>query len=159
MSAEAALRLTPASIAHAAVMVRLHALCFDDAWSLQAMSDVLNSPGAFAAIATVDEGPVGFVLARIVGDEAEVLTLCVIPDWRRRGVAAQLLAEAMRRARAAGAARIFLEVAETNEAARALYAGRGFAAVGRRPDYYRLPNRVPVAALTLRRDLKGVTDV
>jgi RimJ/RimL family protein N-acetyltransferase len=46
-----------------------------------------------------------------------------------------------------------LEVAETNEVARRLYAAAGFRAVGRRPDYYQRANSVPVAALTMAREM------
>jgi ribosomal-protein-alanine N-acetyltransferase len=148
-------RLVNVTPAHLPVLVRLHAQCFEDPWSLQSMADILASPGAFASIAAVGDDPVGLALARIVADESELLTLCVLPQSRRHGVGAKLLDDVLQRARDAGALRIFLEVAENNEAARALYGRVGFSAVGRRPDYYCLPNRVPVAALTLRRELTG----
>ena len=145
-------RLEPAALAHTAVLAALHGQCFEDAWSARAMAEVLGSAGAFASLAFVGaEGhPVGFALARVTGDEAELLSLGVLPRWRRRGIARVLLDDIKRRARHVGARRIFLEVAESNEAARGLYGAGGFVAVGRRPDYYRAPNAVPVAALTLR---------
>ncbi len=134
------------------VLSALHARCFEDAWSPQAMGEVLQLAGAFSVVA-VAEAPVGFALARLAADEAELLTLCVLPNYRRRGIAARLLAACMEGARARGAKAIFLEVDETNDAAHALYTMRGFVGVGRRPDYYRLPNRVPSAALILRASL------
>jgi ribosomal-protein-alanine N-acetyltransferase len=146
-------RLETATLAHLAVLARLHVQCFADPWSSQSMAEVLSSPGAYAGIALAGDSPVGMALARVVADEAELLTLCVLPPSRRHGFGALLLDDVMRRAQAAGALRIFLEVAEDNDPARALYGRLGFVAVGRRPDYYCLPNRVPVAALTLRRDL------
>jgi ribosomal-protein-alanine N-acetyltransferase len=149
------LRIEKATVAHLAVLARVHAQCFDDPWSPQSMADVLTSPGAFAGIAVMGDDPVGMALARVVVDEAELLTFCVLPAVRRQGAGAGLLDDVMQRAGAAGARRIFLEVAEDNEPARALYGRLGFVAVGRRPDYYCLPNRVPVAALTLRLDLSG----
>ena len=158
-------RLAPAGPAHAAVMAALHAQCFDDAWSVRAVADVLASPGAFAYLALVPaegdpaadgaEVPVGFALARRTGDDAELLTLCVLREHRRRRIGAALLEAVTHRARQFGAHSLFLEVAETNQAAQILYAAHGFVAGRRRPDYYRGPNRVPVAALELRRDLAG----
>jgi [ribosomal protein S18]-alanine N-acetyltransferase len=153
-----AVRLTAANGAHAAVLAALHGRCFEDAWSIQAMAEVLGSPGAFAylALGAADgnpDQPVGFALARRTGDDAELLSLCVLPEGQRRGIGGALLDEVMRRARQVGARRLFLEVAENNEAAQALYAARGFVAGRRRPDYYRGPNRVPIAALELYCDL------
>jgi ribosomal-protein-alanine N-acetyltransferase len=151
-------RLTTAGAVHAAVLAGLHGRCFEDAWSTQAMGEVLGSPGSFAFIALrpeteSEDQPVGFALARRTGDDAELLTLCVLPEERRRGIGAALLDEVIGHARRLGARRLFLEVAETNGAAQALYAARGFVAGRRRPDYYRGPNRVPTAALELARDL------
>ncbi len=151
-------QLASAGVAHAAVLAALHGRCFEDTWSTQAIGEVLGSPGAFAylAVAAEEESrgrPLGFALARRTGDDAELLTLCVLPEERRRGVGAALLDEVMERARASGARRLFLEVAETNGPAQALYAARGFVAGRRRPDYYRGPNRVPTAALELCCDL------
>lgn len=152
-----ALRIEAAGLAHTAVLVALYARCFDDPWSTGSMAAVLASPGALALVALRDEGgaeiPVGFALARHAGDEMEIISLGVVPECRRRGVAGCLMGEVLALARSRGSTRVVLEVAETNEAARALYAGYGFHAVGRRPDYYQRANSVPVAALTMALDL------
>lgn len=153
--------ISPADVAHAAVMAALHGRCFDDAWSVHAMTEILASPGTFAYLALAsaageEAAPGGFALARRIGDDAELLTLCVLSEHRRQTVGSALLQTVMRHARQFGARSLFLEVAETNEAAQALYAAHGFVAGRRRPDYYRAPNRVPVAALELRCDLASV---
>jgi [ribosomal protein S18]-alanine N-acetyltransferase len=150
-------RLSSVGIAHARLLAALHAQCFEETWSSGVITELLSVHGTFAVL-VVDDGPngevaAGFTLARLVGDDAELLTLCVLPGFRRRGAAAALLDAAMRRARERAARRLFLEVAETNDPARALYASRGFVAGRRRPDYYRAANRVPVAALELCCDL------
>jgi ribosomal-protein-alanine N-acetyltransferase len=125
----AALRIEPAGLAHARVLTALHAACFDDAWSVGAMADVLASPGAFACLALPDSveepAPLGFALARIAADEAELLSLGVIPAARRRRIGQALLDDVVRYAGERGAGTLFLEVAETNEAARLLYAANG----------------------------------
>lgn len=149
-------RLEPAGLAHTAVLTALYGQCFDDPWSTTSMAAALASPGAFASLAVplvdvTEDGPAGFILARHAGDELEVISLGVMPPHRRQGVAAMLLDDLLRRAEQARAARVVLEVAETNEAARSLYVSRGFQAVGRRPDYYQRANTVPVAALTMAR--------
>ncbi|MCB2136718.1 MAG: GNAT family N-acetyltransferase [Rhodobacteraceae bacterium] len=96
----------------------------------------------------------GFLLARVVADEAEILTLAVDPTRRRRGAASRLLAAFGAEARARGAATAFLEVAADNEAALALYAGAGFLRRARRKGYYKVPGRQPVDAEILSMALR-----
>ncbi|MFO1060154.1 MAG: GNAT family N-acetyltransferase [Dongiaceae bacterium] len=139
------------------LLAALHAACFDDAWSARSIGAMLATPGAFGLLAgagdgAADEGPAGFILLRAAADEAEILSLAVLPAARRRGVGRQLLAEAIDRLVEAGVRRLVLEVAENNAAARGLYAGAGFAEVGRRPGYYRQGPRL-VAALIMARNL------
>lgn len=148
------LHIEAAGPVHTAVLAALYGQCFDDAWSIESMSQVLRSPGAFARLARQDDGaPVGFALARHAGEEVELISLGVPPSRRGQGIGGALLHDVIDLARQAGAVRIVLEVAETNDVARRLYAAAGFRAVGRRPDYYQRANSVPVAALTMAREM------
>ena len=102
---------------------------------------------------TTEEPPgeiAGLLAARTVAQEAELLNVAVAPDKRRRGLAAALLAEALRRLAAAGAQKVWLEVRESNHAAIAFYQRHGFAILGRRRTYYQLP---PEDALILGREV------
>jgi ribosomal-protein-alanine N-acetyltransferase len=110
---------------------RLHAAAFDTPWDAAAFADLLKQTGVVAV-----ESADGFILMRAVADEAEVLTLAVRPAARGRGEGARLLARGVAAARAAGAGRVFLEVADDNVAALALYRRAGFVEAGRRPRYY-----------------------
>ena len=92
----------------------------------------------------------GFAIAHVVGDEAEVLDIAVMPSQRGLGIGAALLDTLMGRCEAGGAETIFLEVRESNAPARALYASRHFALAGRRKRYYQLPTE---DGLILRADL------
>jgi Fur family transcriptional regulator, ferric uptake regulator len=123
--------MTRATASDLPKMARLHARCFSQAWSTQALEKLLESPGTFAF-----SEPQGFVLARAAGDEAEILTLAVAPEARRKGIARALVVEAARHAGTQGARALFLEVGESNTAARALYEALGFRSVGRRKAYY-----------------------
>jgi ribosomal-protein-alanine N-acetyltransferase len=116
-------------------LAALHAQAFDAPWTAEAFADLLGQAGVFAEAA-----PDGFVLMRVVADEAEVLTLAVRPDARERGLGGRLLAEGVARAEVLGAGRVFLEVAEDNAAALALYRRSGFAEAGRRRGYYARPD-------------------
>jgi ribosomal-protein-alanine N-acetyltransferase len=128
---EPILRATPA---HAAVMAAIHAAAFPPGqrWGPDAMALELALPGVFALV----DPRGGMILARVAADEAEILTLAVLPESRRHGIARALLEEAAAVAATHGAASLFLEVALRNAPARALYAAAGFAEIGRRRRYY-----------------------
>ncbi|HVA35540.1 MAG TPA: ribosomal protein S18-alanine N-acetyltransferase [Stellaceae bacterium] len=147
-------QLRAAEAADLDALAQLHALSFPhDPWERGALARLLALPKIHARLAVDDRQPLGFVLALVVAGEAEILTLCVAPGARRRGVARALLAELYAIARGAQSARVVLEVAADNEIARALYAAEGFTAVGRRPFYYRRPDAAAADALILARSL------
>ena len=129
-------------------LAAVHAEAFDCPWTAPAFDDLLKQSGMILEV----KGD-GFVLIQVAADQAEILTLAVRPAARRRGVATALVKTAARRAELAGAGRLFLEVAEDNFAARALYGRLGFASVGRRPRYYARPAGPPVDALLLALNL------
>ena len=112
-------------------LAALHAACFPDPWDAAAISALLVKPGTFA-FAHED----GFVLARAVADEAEILTLAVHPYKRGKGLGRALLQATISKVRSMGAKSVFLEVGVENPAARALYARLGFTQVGARKGYY-----------------------
>ena len=126
--------ISEATPAHAEAMATIHAAAFPprEAWGEDAIWLQLALPGAFGLID--DRG--GMLLGRVAADEAEVLTVAVVPALRRQGVATALLRTAKRVATLRGGQTMFLEVATGNTAALALYASEGFAEVGRRRCYY-----------------------
>lgn len=144
----------------AELLAELHARCFADpdvsgpAWNAGAFAELLSLPGCFALVAAAGdaEAPMGLILVRVAADEAEILTIGVLPGSRRSGIARHLVDAALDRTRAAGAVKLFLEVAATNGPARALYAALGFAEIGRRRGYYRLAGRVVDAIIMVRAD-------
>ena len=121
--------------ATAARLADIHAAAFAAPWDAAAFEALLDQTGVFAL-----EEPDGFILLRAVADEAEILTLAVRPVTRRRGLGARLVSEGGTAAATRGATRLFLEVADDNAAALALYARAGFAEAGRRPGYYARPD-------------------
>jgi ribosomal-protein-alanine N-acetyltransferase len=115
----------------------VHAQCFEQAWTAEAFASLLATPGTFAWMAwTADHEPLGLALVRIAAQEGEILTLATLPHRRRKGVARQIIEEILNYTRKSGVERLFLEVAEDNQAGRALYEKAGFSYVGRRPSYY-----------------------
>lgn len=159
-----AVTIRPAGPLDVAVIAAIHADCFAGAaagevWSEAAIAQILAMPQSFGLIAVA--GPpgapapraAGFLLARAVAEEAEVLSLGVPTAWRRRGSGTALLRAALRRCRQTGARRLYLEAAEDNAPARGLYLAEGFTEIGRRPGYYRRPGLAPVTALVFVRDV------
>jgi ribosomal-protein-alanine N-acetyltransferase len=138
----------------AVVLAGLHAQAFPHPWTAADMAEILDGPGAFGLIAA-DATPQGMVLARVIADEAEILTIAVSPGARRGGLGYALLQAAIGVARQMGAVALFLEVAVDNAAALALYTGSGFAPAGRRRGYYDRGLEGRVDALVLRRGLNS----
>ena len=118
------------------MLEQIHAACFSDAWDKAAFDHLLTSNLTCGWMAARDGNPAGFVLARILGDEAEILTFAVQPSSQRSGIGRCLLKELMDFLKSAECGKIFLEVAVDNEAAIALYTSAGFIRVGMRPNYY-----------------------
>jgi tRNA threonylcarbamoyladenosine biosynthesis protein TsaB len=134
----AAQRIAKLPLTAAEPLAMLHRSCFpDDPWNGEAMSRVLGLSGCFGHLAWERGEPCGFVLARDLGDECEILSIGVEPAARRRGLGGRLLRAGIAEARRRGAASVVLEVASDNTAARRLYTALGFLRVGFRPRYYR----------------------
>ena len=128
----------------------LHRACFpEDPWDAEAIKQIMGIPGFFGRVAWAKTAAVGFALALALGEEAEIVSLGVLPDHRRCGIGSAILDAVCGEARLQGAERVVLEMASDNEAANALYAGRGFTVVGCRRNYYRRAARL-VDALILR---------
>jgi [ribosomal protein S18]-alanine N-acetyltransferase len=134
---------------HADLLAQLHGACFAPAWDAASFRGLLLRPGCLAFVAPPGV-PRAFVLVQIAADQCEILSIGTLPEARRGGFARLLLHTAATEAAERGAREMFLEVAEDNHAARALYQGCGFAEAGRRRGYYRAQDGHVSDALTLR---------
>lgn len=117
-------------------------------WSAAEFAALLDGPHIF-----VIQQENAFALGRVIADEAELLTLATDPAARRRGLARAALAGFEAEARTRGAVRGFLEVAEDNAAARALYAACLWRETGRRVGYYPRSGARAADALILEKPL------
>ncbi|MGE0628949.1 MAG: ribosomal protein S18-alanine N-acetyltransferase [Hyphomicrobiaceae bacterium] len=140
---------------YASEIAALHKALFVPPWPEPEVAKLLQNAGATALVARhgFPKATVGFAMAQIAADEAEILSLGVTPQWQRRGLGLRLLDGIMRALHGAGTNKVFLEVAADNAAAHALYAKAGFAEVGRRKKYYQRPDGIAVDALQLSRPL------
>ena len=109
-------------------------------WSQKQYVAVFSAAEHHLSLVIEDQGQiVGFVVARRLQTEWEIENIAVAGAARRRGLGTRLMGELMERARAAGAEQVFLEVRESNRAARSLYEKWAFEAAGRRKNYYQKP--------------------
>lgn len=142
------IRVRPARPGDLPALLRIERDAFPVPWSERAFRMVLRrDPGAIL-VAERSGRVAGYAALWVSADEAELADLAVAPEERRRGVGSTLLQACLREAAARGAREIFLQVRESNQAARGLYGEAGFREVGRRPRYYRAP---PEDALVLSR--------
>jgi ribosomal-protein-alanine N-acetyltransferase len=92
------------------------------------------------ALVIEEDGEVGgFIIGAKIGDEWEIENVAVKPDARRRGLGSHLVGEFINLAKILGGKAIFLEVRESNHAAKALYEKWAFTEEGRRKSYYKDP--------------------
>jgi ribosomal-protein-alanine N-acetyltransferase len=109
-------------------------------WSVADYARLFAAGSQYVALVLEEQEVEGFVVARGIGTEWELENIAVAGPARRRGLGTRLLAELLDRARQAGARHVFLEVRESNRAARALYEKWAFVESGRRKAYYRGPD-------------------
>jgi ribosomal-protein-alanine N-acetyltransferase len=141
-------------------LAAIHAAGFPGAaWSAADLAALLREDTVFGLVVRRanfygTRSPVAFVLARLVADEAEILTIAVDPDHRRRGLARQLMEHVFRRLYHDRAVALFLEVDAGNEAAVSLYRRLRFNKVGERKGYYAHGSVPGATALVMRADLR-----
>jgi ribosomal-protein-alanine N-acetyltransferase len=123
---------------------------FGEGWTAPQCAGLLPMPGVWLTIAQIEHKIVGFALARIVVDEAELLLLAVKKQWQGAGIGQQLLDSFIGVARKRGAHKLHLEVRQGNHAVN-LYRRAGFREIGRRKAYYSGRDGQTYDALTLAR--------
>ena len=109
----------------------LHKKCFPNKpWSADDFRDLKQS----GCEIIMSEN--GFIVYRIVVDEAEIITIGVNPEMRHQGIASAMIGIIENNLKNQGVKKIFLEVASNNIPAQKLYENSGFVRVGLRPKYY-----------------------
>ncbi len=152
MSAET-VAVVPMTTDHVDVLMRYEKDMFgSEAWTRAGYRAELADPRHRSyVVAEDDRGDLlGWAGILIAGDQAEILTVGVVPGARRRGIATKLLDVLVQRARERGARELLLEVRVDNDPAQRLYEREGFAVLGRRRGYYANGR---VDAVVMRREL------
>jgi ribosomal-protein-alanine N-acetyltransferase len=153
--ARPAARIAPLGTEHAAKLAAIHEAAFVRPWSAMDFEQLLAEKHVLGDGLFLGRSPhpAGFVLSRIVADEAEILSIAMAPEARGRGHAAPLLAHHLDELVRAGGRALHLEVEESNAPALAVYRRLGFREVGRRAGYYAKADGTRAAALTMSRTL------
>jgi ribosomal-protein-alanine N-acetyltransferase len=148
-------RLQQATPEFAGDISGLHGSLFEKAWDADGVRRLLEHPASVALVATTERPwrVIGFILAQLTADEAEILSLGVGATSQRVGIGKMLVQGLTDTAQRKGVKRIFLDVAAGNAAAIGLYRAMGFAEMGRRKDYYSHAGGRREDALLMVRDL------
>lgn len=133
-------RIVPITAAHLSAVAALEQVCFPtDPWSMELFQAALDNPSTSILLAEGEDGAIlGYAVLSVILDEGNLDNIAVAPQARRRGVADALLNVLTGFGRERLAA-LMLEVRASNTPAIALYGKHGFAAVGRRKNYYDAP--------------------
>ena len=123
--------------------------CFSQPWSEKSVAGELENPLSLWLVAMEGDRLAGYVGSQTVMDETDMMNLAVAPQFRRQGVGEALVSALVASLKERGSRCLTLEVRDSNEAARALYAKLGFVEIGRRRGYYRDPRE---DALILRKE-------
>ncbi|WP_246091369.1 GNAT family N-acetyltransferase [Swingsia samuiensis] len=120
-------------IESAGVLAMLHRQSFpvEEVWDEQSFQSLLSIKGTESKVACVNSDPVGFVLFRTFGDETEILTIGVLPHYRRCGIGRALIRALFNKGK------VILEVSFSNFSAIYMYKSLGFSIIGKRSNYYK----------------------
>jgi ribosomal-protein-alanine acetyltransferase len=147
-----ALHIRPALAEDVDAIHAIEVASFGDPWKRDGFRDLILGGNAKVVVAETDGRIVGFAVSYSAADEAEIANVAVDASARRAGIGRALVDHLIAESGKHGAAMVFLEVRESNAAARALYRGRGFAELARRPSYYSNPRE---DAVVMRLDIPG----
>lgn len=135
MNATAAVRRM--EVADLERVAAIEAEAFTAPWKVETFRKLLEREAAELLVLELPDVPVaGYAILWCVLDQGELANIAVAEEWRGRALGAFLLDRVVDVARERGVRSLFLEVRESNAAARHLYETRGFMEIGRRADYY-----------------------
>jgi len=130
----------PKNAEHAEEISAISRVCFSDPWSSDAVAETLRAEQNLVLTARNTEGlAVGFAMASVAADSADILDIAVTREYRQRGIGRALLSSLLSKLKGMGVAQVYLEVRASNTIAAALYTSEGFVPCGVRRNYYSSP--------------------
>ena len=143
------MEILPMQLRHVPQVAELETICFADPWSERSVASELENPLSCWLVAMDGETLAGYVGSQTVLGETDMMNVAVCPDYRRQGIAENLILALIADLKARESHCLTLEVRDSNASARALYEKLGFLEIGRRKNYYRNPKE---DALILRKE-------
>lgn len=141
--------ITKMTADHVAQVAELEKICFSDPWSENSVASELENSLAYWLVAVEGVTVAGYVGSQTVMGETDMMNIAVRPDYRRKGVAEDLVNALVDALKEQGSHCLTLEVRASNEPAQKLYEKLGFTLIGKRPRYYHNPRE---DALILRKE-------
>ncbi|MEP5155563.1 ribosomal protein S18-alanine N-acetyltransferase [Planktotalea sp.] len=129
-------------------LAALHTRASTSPWSVQSFENQLAQAGTLLSCSQN-----AFAIGHAVLDEAELLQIATAPEFQNQGLGRKMLHSFEHAAKARGCMRAFLEVAESNTPARALYSGAGWKIDGTRKGYYKHPDGTREDAILMSKSL------
>jgi ribosomal-protein-alanine N-acetyltransferase len=137
------------TIYDASILAEIHTQSMDTTWSEQEFLTLLQTPAHGGWMAIINDQAVGFIMVSLLSPDAEILTFCVLPEWRKKQIGKKLLQHFLNSCQHQ-THHIFLEVAENNQPAINLYIKCGFKPIGIRKNYYHSLSNAPINAVVMR---------
>ena len=141
--------ITKMSQCHVPQIAELEKLCFNDPWSENSIASELDNRLSCWLVAIANDKVVGYVGSQTVLGETDMMNIAIHPDYRKQGIATELISALIEALNERGSHSLMLEVRASNEPAKSLYLKMGFDVVGVRKNYYRNPRE---DALILRKE-------
>ena len=142
--------ILPMKPEHVSEVAQIEKLCFSDPWSENSIAGELNNQFSLWLVAIYEGRVVGYIGSQSAVDEADMMNLAVLPEYRSHKIGTMLVETLEKQLREQGSYALFLEVRESNLPAISLYEKLGFCAVGVRPNYYFHPKE---NAIIMRKEL------
>ena len=148
--------LRPMTLEDLSRVLEIERESFSEPWSRSNFeNEILHLEVSELMVAESDGNVIGYTVTWFLDEEVHLANIAVRNGFRERGVGKALVLDVMARAMGEGAAKILLEVRESNVEARKLYESLGFRAVGIRKNYYRKEKEDAILMQCLLRDVAG----
>lgn len=119
-------------------LIEIEKACFPNPWNANMFRCQIRLADVSANLVHTEEGMInGYIIAWFGYEEMHILSIGVLPERRRNGIAGVLLSRAIGKSIGAGCRKAILEVRRSNEAAQKFYGKMGFRQIGVRKGYYR----------------------
>ena len=119
-------------------------------WGFSELFELFSIRETISFVICLDAKPIGFALLRILADEGEIITFCILPKWCNNGYGKILLERIVDTLKKRSIKKLFLEVRENNKVAIKLYNNCSFKVIGRRKKYYKNNQAEKIDALVMQ---------